>query len=212
MHRPICRLAFCLVTIALWKPAEAAQDGAVLRSVIIVSRHGVRTPSQSPERLAAYAAQPWPTWNEPPGYLTAHGKQLMTLMGAYYRARYQEAGLLSGQPVEDASRVYLGAHNMERTMETARALAAGCLGGMAVEIHTLPAAEPDPLFATAVARVGHPDHALVAAAVRGRVGGDLVRFTQAYRRQFNDLEEILSGRQDGVLPKGKVALRDLPAS
>ena len=210
--RFIHRLACCLLAIVLWQPVEAAPEAGVLRSVVIVSRHGVRTPNQSPEKLAVYAAQPWATWKEPPGYLTAHGRELMVLMGSYYRARYQEAGLLSGRSEEDAAQVYLRAHNIQRCMETARALAAGCLGEVPVEVHTLPATEPDPLFATVAAHVGHPDHAMVEAAVFGRVGGDLVRFAQAYRRQFGEMAEVLFGRPDGVLPKGKMALLDLPVS
>ncbi len=208
----IPRFAICFVAIILWKHANAAQEDAVLRSAVIISRHGVRTPSRSPEQLSDYAAQPWPKWAESPGILTAHGRQLMILMGAYYRARYQKAGLLTGRPVDDAARIYVRAHNMERTLETARALAAGCLGDAQVEIHTLPADEIDPLFAAALAKLGRPDHALAAAAVRGRVGGDLAHFEQAYRRQFDDLAEILSGRPDGALPKGKVPLLDLPVS
>lgn len=208
----IRRLVLCLASFALFGRAEAAADGAVLRSAIIISRHGVRTPSLSPDRLSIYAAQPWPKWAEEPGYLTAHGRQLMILMGAYYRARYIEAGLLSGRPEDDAARVYIRAHNMERTLETARALAAGCLGDKASEIHTLPAGEADPLFAASAAKANHSNRVMAAAAVRGRIGGDLVRLGQSYRTQFEDLAGILSGRQDGAMPKGKVALLDLPAS
>ena len=80
-----------------------------LKLAIILSRHGVRTPLETNEKMAAYAAQPWPKWEVPPGIQTPRGNQLIALMGDYYRARFQRSGLLSGDPAVDGPLVYIRA-------------------------------------------------------------------------------------------------------
>src|ERR1700677_1625323 len=56
---------------------DLAKSGAdkdeKLKFVVMVSRHGVRSPTGKPGQLNQYSAQPWPTWSVPPGYLTEHG-------------------------------------------------------------------------------------------------------------------------------------------
>ena len=59
-----------------------------LRAVIVLTRHGVRTPIESETRGGAYNAQPWPSWPAPPGVLTPHGTDALRLMGEYYRSWY----------------------------------------------------------------------------------------------------------------------------
>jgi len=65
-----------------------------LKLVVVVSRHGVRSPTWTVDRLNTYSSKPWPAWSVPPGYLTAHGFELMKLFGAYDRASLANAGLL----------------------------------------------------------------------------------------------------------------------
>ena len=55
----------CLLAYAT--PSARADE---LKMVIILSRHGVRAPLQTPEKLAPYAAQPWPKWEVAPGIQT----------------------------------------------------------------------------------------------------------------------------------------------
>lgn len=183
---------------------------ATPRVVVIVSRHGVRSPTVSNEAMAPYAAQAWPRWDVPPGYLTPRGKQLMALMGAYYRARYVADGLLSGNPQEDRRQLYFRADNDERTIETARGLAQGLIDEDTPEVHSMPDGVGDPLFRTVRARVGKPDRSLGAAAINGRVGGNLQALVQAYRPEFLTLHRVLYGESAGALPPGKIALLDLP--
>src|SRR4051812_24967420 len=81
-HRVVLSL---LLILGLPVPAGAQSEDGVLQKVVIVSRHGVRTPTIAESELANWAAQPWPTWQEPPGYLTAHGARLVTQLGRFYR-------------------------------------------------------------------------------------------------------------------------------
>src|SRR4029434_8198975 len=65
--------------------ATAAGD-EVLQKVVIVSRHGIRSPLTTDAELSSWSSRPWPSWNEPKGNLTARGAQLVTLLGRYHRA------------------------------------------------------------------------------------------------------------------------------
>jgi 4-phytase/acid phosphatase len=189
--------------------ARAAEADGELRLVIILSRHGVRAPLDIQQDYAKYSAQPWPKWDVPAGNLTPHGRTQMELMGGYYRARYVQAGLLSGHAEQDAPLIFFRANNLQRTLETARALGAGLLPGASPEIHARPAGETDPLFQPVKVPLGHPDRARGVAAMLGRVGGDLRAVELSQRGAFATLERVLLG-ESGEVPAGKTALLDLP--
>lgn len=60
-------------------PALAQSEEVVAR--VIVLRHGVRSPTSSPDELAPYASRAWQAWPVAPGVLTEHGAQGMTALG-----------------------------------------------------------------------------------------------------------------------------------
>lgn len=126
--------------------AAAAATPPQLRYVVIVTRHGVRSPTWNAERLNPYAAEPWPHWDVPPGYLTPHGRTLIELMGAYYREWLSSERLLHAQGCADARRVYIHADTDQRTLETGRALAEALLPGCPVAVDAEPGGRKDPLI------------------------------------------------------------------
>ena len=89
-----------------------------LRFVVIISRHGVRSPTGKTDQLNRYSTQPWPAWSVPPGYLTEHGAKLMTLFGADDREQLAEQGLLAPSGCADAEHVRIIADSDQRTRET----------------------------------------------------------------------------------------------
>ena len=58
-------------------PDALAQDSPRLLKVVALSRHGVRSPTQSPETLASWSSRAWPAWHTAPGTLTARGAALI---------------------------------------------------------------------------------------------------------------------------------------
>ena len=184
-------LAFC----HSGAPAQAGQDsgGDELRLALIVSRHGVRSPLQSNEELAQYAAKPWPKWEVAPGIQTAHGNLLIAQLADYYRSRYVAAGLLSGDPARDGPLVFIRADNDQRTIETGRILGKGLVQAGEPEVHSVAEGAEDPMFRPWEAHVGNPDQALAVAALMGRMGADPRNVERAYASQFSQLKDILFG-------------------
>src|SRR5919197_2282318 len=82
-------------------PVSTATEGPRLQFVVILTRHGVRSPTWPPEQLDTYSAEPWPSWGVKPGELTAHGAKLIKKLGVYGRAYLATAGLLKTSDSSD---------------------------------------------------------------------------------------------------------------
>jgi 4-phytase/acid phosphatase len=177
---------------------SAINDHGELKYVVIVSRHGVRSPTGKTDLLNQYSTEPWPTWSVPPGYLTEHGAHLMTLVGAYDRELLAAQGLLAPTGCADISRISIVADSDQRTRETGKALAAGLAPGCSLDVRALPEGTHDPLFHSLGAGVGHLDKSLAAAAISGRIGANPQGLTEAYRPQLEALDEVLHGCKIGA--------------
>lgn len=221
----LCVLACSLILLdALRLPAQAVPADNLqisnsgdeeLKFVVILTRHGVRSPTDKSDKLNLFSAQPWPTWSVPPGYLTEHGAKLMRLFGAYDREMLVRQHLLSNSGCVDAKNVTIIADSDQRTRETGKAMAEGLLPGCAIEIHALPEGTRDPLFHSIGTEVGYPEKQVATAAVSGRIGGNPAGLAEAYRPQLQAMEDILLGCKPGTsCPKAsgkETSLFDVPA-
>ncbi|WP_369981923.1 histidine-type phosphatase [Xanthomonas bundabergensis] len=181
--------------------ATHAHAAADVRLAIVVMRHGVRAPTQDPQALARYAAQPWPQWPVAPGMLTAHGAAGMQALGARYRQRWLGEGVLA--PDCAAAQVVLIADSTPRNHASAAAFGAGLQPGCQARYLALPSEQNNPLFhyaagkdkgddkdEDAVAAPLHPD-----AATRARLG---------------ELQQVLSGCSGGACAAQAQAGQDTP--
>ena len=188
----------------------ASSVGGKLQFVVIISRHGVRSPTGKLATLNQYSAQPWPSWTVPAGYLTAHGFQLMTLFGTYDRELLASQGLLAAEGCGGFDRIRILADSDQRTRETGKALAQGIAPGCNVSVAALPEGTLDPLFHPVEAGIGMPNRDLAAAAILGRIGNQPQALANAYRPQLQKLDSIL--RNCALTAVCNVAAISKPAS
>jgi 4-phytase / acid phosphatase len=184
--------AAILGLLALAAPlTDAAGADEVLRKVVIVSRHGVRTPTSTPVELANWAAQPWPTWNQPTAALTPRGAELATLMGHYYRQYVAEQGVVPGTGCPAPGSVYFYADVLERTKATAQALIDGFAPGCGITYRMKGDVKVDPLFHPLEAGVCKVDPMVAQTRVLERAGGDLNRLTGNMKPALDVLQTVL---------------------
>ena len=190
-------LLACVGTLA-WKAASpqskdfsaANSDGkSKLTMVVILSRHGVRSPTWAQSRLDSYSAQPWPKWSVPPGDLTSRGYEQVKHFGSFDRESLAQTGLVAAQGCEDASKTYIWADTDQRTIASGKALAGGLFPGCPPEIHGLAAGEDDPLF--------HPKPNSAKRAGAGASSSDLAK--DANHRTDIQQRELLDEMQHVLL-------------
>jgi 4-phytase / acid phosphatase len=107
--------------------SEAAAAEYTLERVALVSRHGVRAPTDS-EKLKDYTlSRTWPDWHVADACLTPRGKMLTSLMGAFYREEFTTRGLFPAGRPPAANQIYVLADVVQRTKQTGEGLLDGLL-------------------------------------------------------------------------------------
>jgi len=201
--------------------APASADALQLEQVVLVSRHGVRSPTETRPPLAQIAADPWPTWTVGPGELTPHGQQVATLMGAYYRSTFAGAGLLAPDGCPRAKDLFVWSDVEQRTRLTAQALIDGMYPGCGLKPTTQNNMEADdPLFHPTTAGVCNLDGPTARAATLGRIGGitngnaDFNPLLKAYKEQFARMQSVLKCCAPALCAPGSKSctLAQVPAS
>jgi 4-phytase / acid phosphatase len=181
--------------VAIAEPGDSSSSGPHLKFALILTRHGIRSPTWTNDRLNEYAKDEWPKWNVAPGMLTPHGKALMVSFGGYYREYFASQGLFSAQGCSGADQVYFLADKDQRTTETGHALAEGLFPGCASKVHTVGEVHEEALFHP-TGKVGTPDSGLALAAVAGRIGADPATLLPAIEMQLQQMQRVLFGCPD----------------
>ncbi len=202
----------CVLLPAQTGGTDGTHGGADLEMVVMLSRHGVRSPLTKPGQLDRYSAAPWPAWQVAPGVQTAHGDELIKLFGEWDRMKFSRQGLLTAAGCADAAHVTVVADTDERTRATGKDLADGMFPGCNIPVRSQADGTHDPLFAPLVAGVGKVDPALAAAAVSGRIGGSPNALADVYRPQLAALDRVLAGCGHEPANPKRTSIFDIPSS
>lgn len=172
-------------------PASAMR----LEKVVMLQRHGLRSPTQTPEQLAPSATRPWPDWGIGPGELTAHGAKLIGYLGAYFRTHYAALGVLPGEGCPAPGSFAVWSDNSTRRVPlSGQVLVEAVFPGCDLRTGFQPQTEPDALFHPV--ELGgcslHPARA--EAALLERVDDDLDRPMRAHREALQYLQSLLKKR------------------
>ncbi|HLI65562.1 MAG TPA: histidine-type phosphatase, partial [Caulobacteraceae bacterium] len=137
-----------LIAAAFALAAGSAEAATLhLVRVVVVTRHGVRPPTQSNADLAKYADKPWPAWPVAPGELTPHGGQTVKLMGETVREAYRARRLLPRTGCAAPSEVTVWADGADqRTRESGRITAEALQPGCGVKAAYADVHPRDPIF------------------------------------------------------------------
>jgi 4-phytase / acid phosphatase len=134
-----------------------ANDGTVLKQIIIFGRHSIRSSVTDPSELQTYAVDGYPDFGVPQGYLTPRGRLAEALLGAYYRSYLLNQGLLTGNDKKDAAHSYFRSNSIERSYETASAFQGSLIPNATESVHSFPFSTPDAVFDPILAGVAKVD-------------------------------------------------------
>lgn len=162
-------LALLLIILGVALPCAAQDEGELLK-VVVLSRHGVRSPTQDARLLSLWSQKQWPEWPVKKGDLTPRGARLVTAMWSNMRQTLKNAGLF--REGINASDIYVRADTDERTRATAKAILEGLAPGQSLDF-IVNAAKPDPLFHPVKAGLYRYDAIAVATDVLGMTHGGL---------------------------------------
>lgn len=194
--------------------------------VVMLARHSVLAPVETPEQLARFAASPWPAWPVAPGNLTPRGADLGHQMGQFYRIIYGGRGLIEESICPEPGTVVLWV-DLDNRAEYA---ALSTLGGLYMRCitpilkHQADLSKPDPLFHPQPSPSCPMDAAGNRTAILARIGGDFTSVLREYAPQLSLLQSTLcppgalgsSGAACGLAaeapaivpdPKGGVAMK-----
>ncbi len=195
MRLPLA-LTIGLVLVGLGPVAATTGSSTplVLERMVLVMRHGVRSPTQSPEALSKLTPQPWPRWAVAPGFLTDHGREDVRIMGAWLRAYYGRRGLWAAKGCPSESAVYAWADGEDqRTRASGQAVLDGAFPGCGLVAHHGPDGAGDPLFSATSQGACPIDLDRAREAVLARVGGDLNHPAPGYGDAKAALAKIVMG-------------------
>ncbi|KDE20844.1 phosphoanhydride phosphohydrolase [Acetobacter aceti 1023] len=120
---------------------------AVLERVVLVSRHGIRSPTKPLDKLEKKTRHTWTPWPVPPGEMTAHGQFDLGLMGQFLKSYYHVASRDAAARCLPEQPAFIWADSASsRTQHSGDILAAALSDGCQTQARSMPAKTHDPLF------------------------------------------------------------------
>lgn len=142
------RVAVAVFVFLCWCGiASTAADTPILERVVMVSRHGIRSPTRRVEVLESLTKHGWPTWPVAPGEMTEHGARNLALMADFLRTTYRDRTLLprDGCPLKGAVEVWSDVAD-HRTRQSGDIWAERLAPGCGFFARHAPDGSVDPLF------------------------------------------------------------------
>lgn len=191
---------------------RAADEGTLLK-VVVLSRHGVRAPTQDNKILDLWSQKTWPIWPVAKGDLTPRGAELVTSMWQNLLKRFIDLNFLPKDVCSQASLVHVRADTDERTQATAQAilegLAPNCSAGYYVSDDSV-----DPLFHPVKAGLYRYDPVTAVMDVLSMTSGSLENLQERLSGPVNLLGRIVGPISPTLCARfglaGGCQLEDLP--
>jgi 4-phytase / acid phosphatase len=146
----IALFGFSIETEAQRMPRRPSQPILELERVVLVQRHGVRSPTQESAVLKAWAETDWPDWGVGPGELTSHGKEVVKLVANTVGSEYRGKGLLTCSDLDVEPGMMIWADGKDnRTRESGEILAKGLIPNCRARVQMqfiTPTDRKDPVF------------------------------------------------------------------
>lgn len=168
-----------------------AKDGHKLLKAVVLSRHGVRAPTQEAKILNAWSRKPWPAWPVERGELTERGGLLVEKMWENMRVYFSREDLLPAESCPTQNAVYVRADVDERTMATARAILNGIAANCGLGFAVMRDEKVDPLFHPLKAGLYNFNPIEVATQVLAMTRGGLSSVQDRLANKIALLSEIL---------------------
>lgn len=129
-------------------PTKTDMNDYELQQVVIVSRHGLRSPlTEGSKEVKSAVPLEWPTWNTKPGQLTTKGGALEVYMGGYFIDWLNKEGLVKKDICPSDKDLFVYTNVMPRTIATAQHFVNGAFPGCQITInHLNNLNDKDPLF------------------------------------------------------------------
>jgi 4-phytase / acid phosphatase len=174
-----------------------------LVKVVILSRHGVRSPIPKQSELDTWTESQWPIWRCPtkdepnkvcdPGQLTPRGASLAQQMGIYYQTYSFAHDLISIESCPAKDDLFFWADTDERTVDTGRALLQGLVPRCDISPYLHEASSPPdrvfhPVTSNGACKLD-PDRA--EKDILQQAGGSLARFNARIRQPLDTAQRTL---------------------
>ena len=190
-------LAGLSIAVAMERPVLAqttneADDGTVLKQIIIFGRHGIRSSVTPANTLQQDAVDTYPSFvGVPIGYLTPHGRLAAGLLGSYFHDYLMQQGVLTGDTNTDLARSYFRANIIERSYITAAQFGAGLIPGANIPVYTFnPTNLADPVFDPLTAGVATVDPVRAVTEIQG-IYGSGSNLMAAYSGELSLISKVL---------------------
>jgi len=184
-------LAVAMEGPVLAQTIKPADDGTVLKQIIIFGRHSIRSATSDTTNLNQFSANPSPGFiGVPVGYLTPTGRLAAGLMGTYFHDYLAHEGVLTGDTNTDLARSYFRANTIERSYITAAKFGAALIPGASIPVHTFAAGTPDLVIDPLLAGVASVDPARALTEVQG-VFGSGTNLSSAYSGELSLISKVL---------------------